>query len=149
MKPLIVLLITFCIAMFITWALNEFDAELSARIAMSVMLMFTALGHFKFTKGIAMMVPAFIPFKTEIIYLTGAIEIAAAAGLLIPQLSKLTAWLLILFFIIMLPANVNAAIRRIDYEKGTFEGNGPKYLWFRVPLQLLFILWTYFSAIGV
>jgi uncharacterized membrane protein len=148
MKPLIVLLVSFVIALLVMkLALNNFDLTLSGRIAMAVMLAFTAIGHFAFTKGMVMMIPDFIPFKKGLVYFTGAIEIAAAAGLLIPALQVLTAWLLILFFILLLPANISAAIRHVDYQKGTFEGSGVIYLWFRVPLQLLFILWTYFSAI--
>ena len=148
MKPLIVLLVSFLIALMGTkLALHNFDIALSGRIAMSTMLAFTAIAHFAFTRGMEMMIPGFIPFKKLMVYLTGLIEIGAAAGLLIPGLRLLTAWLLILFFILLLPANINAAVKHIDYQKGTFEGSGVTYLWFRVPLQILFILWTYFSAI--
>ena len=114
---------------------------------MAAMLMFTAVAHFVFTKGMVMMLPEFVPYKTGIVYLTGIIEIAAAIGLLIPNSSVLAAWLLIMFFILLLPANIYASIKRIDYQKGTFSGNGLVYLWFRVPLQILFIVWVYMSSI--
>jgi uncharacterized membrane protein len=91
-----------------------------------------------------MMIPGFIPFRPVLVYLTGIIEIAAAIGLLVPRLMVWSGWLLIVFFILILPANINAAIKHIDYQKGTFEGNGPNYLWFRVPLQILLIVWIYF-----
>jgi len=148
MKPLLVLLASFAAAIIVTkLTLHDFEISLSGRIAMSAMLAFTAIAHFAFTKGMEMMIPDFIPFKKAMAYLTGLIEICAAVGLLIPSLKILTAWLLIPFFILILPANINAAIRHIDYQKGTYEGSGLTYLWFRVPLQILFILWTYFSAI--
>ncbi|WP_428660984.1 DoxX family protein [Runella sp.] len=148
MKPLFVLLGTFGISLLATYFFTEaIDYPLSGRIAMSAMLVFTAIGHFAFTKGMAMMVPDFIPFKTEMVYATGVIELLAAIGLLIPGLKVLAAWALILFFIVLLPGNIKAAIKRIDYEKGTYEGKGITYLWFRVPLQILFIAWTYLSAI--
>jgi uncharacterized membrane protein len=148
MKPLIVLLVTFVIALVVTKIANGYcKTALSARIAMSVMLLFTASAHFAFTKGMAMMVPSFIPYKTEIIYATGIIEIIAAIGLLIPNFKETAGWLLILFFVLLLPANINAAIKHIDYQKGTLEGNGVNYLWFRIPLQILFILWTYLCSI--
>jgi uncharacterized membrane protein len=148
MKPLIVLLTAFTIALFaIKIISHKYDFAFSARIAMSAMLMFTAIGHFIYTKGMAVMMPDFIPFKTEMVYLTGVIEILAAIGLHIPDLRVITAWLLILFFFLILPANIRAAIEHIDYEKGTFDGKGVNYLWFRVPLQILFIVWTYMSAI--
>ncbi|MDB5207901.1 MAG: putative rane protein [Flavisolibacter sp.] len=148
MKPLFVLLGAFVISFFIIKLFTKaFDLRLSGRIAMAVMLAFTAIGHFAFTKGMTMMLPDFIPFKTEIIYLTGIIEIIAAIGLLIPATRVWTGWALIAFFILLLPGNIKAAIDHIDYQKGTFDGNGPAYLWFRIPLQLLFIAWTYLSAI--
>ncbi len=86
-------------------------------------------------------------YKTETVYLTGVIEIAAAIGLFIPNFRIVTAWLLIAFFILILPANIYAAIKHIDYQKGTFDGNGLTYLWFRIPLQILFVVWAYLLAI--
>lgn len=148
MKPLIVLIVTFIIALVAFKIFrNSYELALSARIAFSVMLLFTAMGHFAFTQGMTMMVPEFIPFKKELVYLTGIIEIAAAIGLHIPQLRPLTGWLLILFFVLVLPANIKAAMEQVDYQKAAFGGPGLAYLWFRVPLQILFIVWTYFSSI--
>ena len=148
MKPLLVMLISFAIVIFVIKVIRkESKVALSARIAMSVMLLFTSIGHFVFTKGMVLMMPDLIPYKKEIVYLTGIIEILAAIGLQIPRVRVLTAWLLILFFILLLPANINAAINQVDYEKGTFEGSGTSYLWFRIPLQILFIVWTYLSSI--
>ncbi|MFT4093469.1 MAG: hypothetical protein QM640_07500 [Niabella sp.] len=148
MKPLLILLITFGIAIIITSISGAGNGiALAGRIAMAVMLFFTAIAHFKVTKGMAMMLPPFVPYKKGMVLSTGIVEFAAAAGLLIPSLQITTAWLLILFFIFILPANIYAATRKVDYEKGTYNGKGVNYLWFRVPLQLLFIIWTYYFAI--
>jgi uncharacterized membrane protein len=148
MKPLIVLLTVFAISLVATKVFRgNYEFAVSGRIAMSAMLLFTAVAHFTFTRGMAMMLPDVIPYRIEIIYLTGIIEIAAAIGLFIPNFRVITGWLLIAFFIMILPANIYAAIKQIDIQKGTFDGNGLNYLWFRIPLQLLFIVWTYFSAI--
>src|SRR5690348_8129513 len=76
MKPLIVLLSVFAVSLLTTKIVRgNFELALSGRIAMSAMLAFTAIGHFAFTKGMAMMLPDFIPFKSETVYLTGIIEI--------------------------------------------------------------------------
>jgi uncharacterized membrane protein len=148
MKPLFVLLLTFVIAIFsIRVIRGDYNVALSARIAMSVMLIFTSVGHFAFTKGMTMMMPGFIPYKKEIVYFTGIVEIVAAILLLIPDFQLLTGWFLILFFVLLLPANINAAIKHVDYQKGTYDGSGPAYLWFRVPLQILFIIWVYMCAV--
>lgn len=148
MKPLFVLLGTFGLCLLAAWLYSGHShLTLSAKVAMSVMLMFTVMGHFRFTKGMAMMLPRFIPCKTLVVYATGVFEILAAIGLLIPRFSSLTGWLLLLFFILILPANISAAMRRVDHEKGTLTGKGTRYLWFRVPLQILFIAWVYFAVL--
>ena len=149
MTPFIVLLAVFSISLIsLKIGRGRYHVALSARIAMAAMLLFTAMGHFKFAQGMSMMLPGFIPYRVTIVYLTGIIEIAAAVGLLLPNLRVLTGWLLIVFFILILPANIYAAIHQVDYQQATFEGPGASYLWFRVPLQLFFILWVYFSCIN-
>lgn len=148
MKPLLVLISAFVIAIAMNKIFSgNYEPAFSGKIAMSVMLLFTASAHFAFNDGMAMMLPDFVPYKAQVVYLTGIIEIAAAIGLFVQAFSVMTAWLLIAFFILILPSNVYAAIKHIDYQKATFNGSGLNYLWFRIPLQILFIAWTYLSAI--
>ena len=148
MKPLVVLAIAFAASLGITALIDgNPDVRLSGRIALSAMLLLTCIGHFKFPKGMAMMIPDFIPAKVQFVYITGIFEFLAAIGLLIPSTERITGILLIIFFVLVLPANISAAIRRIDYEKGTIGGPGPEYLWFRIPFQLLLIFWVYWFAV--
>lgn len=148
MKPLLVLIGTFILsAIAIRIFRGNDDITLAGRIALAAMLCFTAIGHFAFTSGMKMMLPDFIPYKTETVYITGIIEIAAALGLFVPNIKVNVAWLLIAFFIAVLPANIYAALKHVDYQKATFGGPDLTYLWFRIPLQLLFISWTYAFAI--
>ncbi len=148
MKPLIVLLSVFCMALAIMFFLHgEAHYSLAGRIAMSAMLVFTAIGHFMFSNGMSMMVPVFIPFKKEMVYGTGLLEIVGALGLILAAEQKITAWLLIIFFVLILPSNVFAAMQKLDYEKATYDGPGLTYLWFRGPLQLFFIGWVWYFGI--
>jgi uncharacterized membrane protein len=144
MKPLILLSGSFFVSLIILkFLFHVSDYSVSGRIAMSIMLAFTSIGHFLFTEGMSQMIPNFIPYKKIVVYFTGIVEASAAVGLLIPPLVRITAILLIIFFILILPANINAAIKHINYEKATNEGYGVKYLWLRIPLQILFIAWIY------
>jgi uncharacterized membrane protein len=147
METLIVLLGAFTISLLIIkFITKRFEISQAGRIAMSVMLVFTAISHFIFAKGMAMMV-SFLPSPAAIVYATGIIEIIAALGLLIPKTRLLAGRLLILFFIILLPANIYAAYHNINLQSADYTGKGISYLWFRIPLQLLFIVWVYFSSI--
>jgi|SRR5690625_133028 len=148
MKPFIVLLIVFVLSLLgVRLLRGNYEFGLAGRIAMAAMLMFTVIGHFAFADGMTMMLPEFIPYKKAMDQLTGILEIAAAIGLFVPNIRQLIGCLLIVFFVIILPANIYAAIHQIDYQNSTFDGNGVNYLWFRVPLQFLFIGWVYFSSI--
>jgi uncharacterized membrane protein len=144
MKPLFVLLTTFVLALIaITFINNNRGLSLAACIAMTAMLLFTSIGHFAFSKGMTMMMPAFIPFKKEIVYATGIFEMIAAVALLLPAWRHAAATGLLLFFVLIVPANINAAIKKVNYQKANYEGSGINYLWLRIPLQILFIAWVY------
>jgi uncharacterized membrane protein len=148
MKPLIVLLVVFiagCLASLI--AVKNPDYYLCARVAMTVMLVFTSIAHFKFTRGMMLMLPRFVPYKKPVVYVTGIIEILAGIGLLVAPVRHTVAWLVIIFFVILLPANIYAARHAVDLERANYKGRGLTYLWFRVPLQLFFIAWVYYFAV--
>lgn len=148
MKPLFVLFSVFAVTLMVNkFIYGSFNIQLSARISMCAMLIFTAIGHFVFTKGMVMMMPKFIPYKVGLVHLTGVLEIILGVALIFPSTKVFSAWMLIVFFLLILPANIKASIEHIDIQKATFTGNGLSYLWFRIPLQALFIVWIYLSAI--
>lgn len=149
MKPLAVLLATFLLALLLCyWIQGAWNYFFAGNIAMAAMLLFTAMAHFVYRHGMEMMIPSMVPGKTAIVYFTGIMEILFAAGLCVPSTRRLAADLLILFFLLILPANVNAAQKSVDYQNATFEGRGVGYLWLRIPLQIFFIFWTaYFGII--
>ena len=90
--------------------------------------------------------PEIVPFKKETVYFTGFFEIMASIGLLTQKLAKLTSIILILFFLAILPANIIGSMEEV--ELGGME-KGVNYLYFRIPLQLLFIIWAYYFGIKI
>lgn len=150
MKPPIVLLAAFiATAVICKFTTGNWQLTTSGNTAMCLMLCFTALGHFMFTKGMTLMIPGFIPFKKELVYFTGVAEIVMGLALLFPPLRQSFGIILIFFLVLMLPANINAALKHINYETATTDGKRINYLWFRIPLQAFFIVWDiYFSVIS-
>ncbi|WP_316757313.1 hypothetical protein [Pedobacter aquatilis] len=148
MKPLFVLLIVY-VALLAFGGHTNFDKGniFAGNIAMGVMLLFTAIGHFKFKTSMAAMIPLFIPKKVEIVIFTGVLEILFAIGLSIESFRYYTGIALIIFLIIILPANINAARHQINYEDLFKPGPGIKYLWFRIPFQIFLIAWVWYFSI--
>ncbi len=148
MLPLLILLSLYLVSLLIGKWRDRPDALFAGLLAMSGMLLFTATGHFLYPEGMAMMLPPVIPFRKELVLLTGVLEVAAAVGLLVEKYTVRTAWGLIIFFVLVLPANLYAAWQRVNYQEADFTGPGLAYLWFRIPLQLLFIGWVYYFGIA-
>ncbi len=148
MKPLFVLLIVY-VAILAFGSHTTFDKGnvFAGNIAMSVMLLFTAIGHFKFKTSMAGMIPLFIPRKVEIVIVTGILEILFAIGLGIESTRYYTGITLILFLIAVLPANIYAAKNKINYENLYKTGPGIKYLWFRIPFQFFLIGWVWYFSV--
>jgi uncharacterized membrane protein len=150
MLVLLVLIISFLVALLISrLKKGSFQPAWAGCMAMCVMLQFTAIGHFLYLDGMTAIVPPFLPFRRELVLLTGIMEIAAGWALLVPRWRKRVAGFLVIFFILLLPANIYASMNHIDYRNGTNTGEGLSYLLFRVPLQVLFIGWTWYFGISV
>jgi uncharacterized membrane protein len=118
--------------------------SLRGRISLTVLFIFTGLSHFFMPEEMAQLIPAFVPMRTEIIYVTGVLEILGAIGLLVPGLERLAAIALILFLIGVLPANIYSAFTYVDF--GSHE-LGPIYLLARVPFQLFLVGWAYYFGL--
>ena len=147
MKPLVVLLSIFAIAVLYSFLAGRVvDYTSAGRISMGLMLLFTSSAHFTFKIGMVRMMPSFLPFKQLLVAITGVLEIVLGLALLFSVYNNITGWIMISLLICMLPANINAAIYKIDYQKPDCIGPGLPYLWFRVPLQLFFIGWVYWST---
>jgi len=144
MITLVILILSFSIF----WLVNKyvfqdrFSISYIGRTALAILLLFTGISHFFLTQQMVEMLPDFVPYKVEVVYFTGVLELLGAVGLIIHRTAKWTSIALILFFVAILPANIVAYLKQVE-----LGGNGPGYLYFRIPLQLFFIWWTYYFGI--
>lgn len=144
MKPLFILIGIFLATILVQKIVNQrVDYRLAGQIAFSSMLLFTALGHFIFTDGMTAMLPPIIPYRREVVLITGCMEIVFALSLFYPKYRMIIGYLLLVFLVLVTPANIYAAINHIDFQSGSKYGPGLNYLWFRIPLQVLFIIWVF------
>jgi uncharacterized membrane protein len=114
-----------------------------ARVGLSLFFAFTSIGHFIRTEEMAEMVPPPIPYRVELIYITGVLEMIGAVGVWIPGLMRLSGLGLIFMLLCLLPANIYSAMNRVEFGG---HAAGPVYLLIRVPFQFLVIYWTYFAT---
>jgi uncharacterized membrane protein len=114
----------------------------AARYGLAAMLLFTSSAHFTAMKeDLIRMTPSWVPKPRETVFFTGLCEIAGAIGLAIPAFERAAGIALVLFFIAVLPANIQAA--RAEVPLG---GRPATPLWLRVPMQILFIGLAWWSS---
>lgn len=116
------------------------------RIGIFCVFLFTSIGHFLKTEPMSRMLPPQIPRRVPLIYVTGVLELFAGIAVLIPRFSHPVGIFLCVFLIAILPANIYAAIQRVDFGG---HNMGPKYLFARVPLQLFLIGWVYWFTVRI
>jgi uncharacterized membrane protein len=141
---LLLLVVPFLVLTLADWFSRfRISASTRARVGLSLFFFFTSVGHFIRTEEMAAMLPSAIPYRVELIHVTGVMEFLGAIGVWIPGLMRLAGFCLILMLVGILPANIYSAINHVEFGG---HGSGPAYLLIRVPFQLLVIWWTYFAT---
>lgn len=138
MEPLLALLISWLVLRLIGWCGVRWLArwQTSLRGAVAVMFTMTGVVHFVgMRQELIAMVPPGLPAPELLVSITGVLELAGAAGLLIPRLARTAAVCLTLLLLVMFPANIYAA------EAGLEMALLPRTL-----LQLVFLAATIAAA---
>lgn len=117
---------------------------LGAVVGLSLVFLFTAAGHFIRTDAMIAMLPEWMPWRRPIVYLTGILEIAFACAIVVPRFRQFTGWVIILFLVLVFPANIYSAMTRQGLVAPAL---GLGYLLLRTPIQLILIAWIYRFAI--
>jgi uncharacterized membrane protein len=90
----------------------------SVRAGLAAMLLLTGSAHWgKRRPDLIAMVPERFPRPGLLVSLTGALEIAGAAGLMITRTAPYAAVGLALLFLAMFPANISAARRQLTLNR--------------------------------
>jgi uncharacterized membrane protein len=103
-------------------------------------LFFIAAGvlHFVRPRMYEAIVPEALPARRELVYASGAAEIAGGAAVLARRTARPAGWWLIALLVAVFPANVHMAV---NAEK--FRSIPEPLLWLRLPLQGLLIAWVW------
>jgi uncharacterized membrane protein len=102
---------------------------------------FTAAGilHFARPRFYLAIMPDYLPGHRELVYASGAAEIAGGLGTLHPRTRRLASWWSVATLVAVFPANVHMALNPKRY--GRIPG-GKRALYARLPLQALLIAWA-------
>ncbi len=116
------------------------------RVGLAFALTFAGVDHLVVPERYMQMMPDFVPFPEEVIFLTGLCEIAGAAGLFLPNVWRLTGILLAIYFVCVFPANIKNAVEGIAIP-GMPEANW--YYWVRLFFQPFVIWWALYASTAI
>jgi uncharacterized membrane protein len=96
--------------------------------------------HFTDPEPFVKIVPDYLPYHLELVYLSGFFEVLAGVGLLIPRVSRAAAWILVVLFITVFPANIYQAVNNIAVPALPHD---PPLIWLRLPFQAFLVAWAW------
>lgn len=107
------------------------------KLLLSAFLVSAGVAHFVNPGFFLKIMPPYLPYHLELVYLSGLFEIVLGISLLIPRLSHIAAWGIIALLIAVFPANIYL------YQNQEIVPASPTIHFVRLLLQGVLIFWAY------
>ena len=111
-----------------------------SRVLLGVIFVVAGALHFRAPGTYEQIMPPYLPLHRELVYLSGALEIAGGLGLLSERTRRGAGIGVILLLFAVWPANVQMLLDARAAEKPVWW---VALLWARLPLQLVLIAWVW------
>ncbi len=119
--------------------------SLPRRIALlALALMFVVAGalHFTSPEFYVSIMPPYLPWHLELVYLSGVLEILGGLGLLVAPIRRVTGYALIALLAAVYLTNIHMAL-----NPGDFAHLASRWaLYLRLPVQFVFVAWVWWGT---
>ncbi len=114
-----------------------------SKFVLAIFMVVAGTMHFINPDFYMKIMPPYLPWHRELVFLSGVCEVALGLLLLVPRCSRLAAWGIIALLIAVFPANIYV------YRHQEVLPAPPLLHLLRLPLQGVFILWAYWHTRAV
>lgn len=111
--------------------------KIAFKYLLAIFMVSAGTMHFLKPEFYMLIMPPYLPFHLELVYLSGFFEITLGVLLLVPRFSKLAAWGIIALLIAVIPANIYL------FQHQELLPASPVLHLLRLPLQGVFLMWAY------
>ena len=121
---------------------HESKTKVVVRALVGLFFIWVGIQHFVDPEPFVGIVPPYLPWALELVYISGVFEILGGLGILIPQTRRFAAWGLVALLVAVFPANIHMLVNEVYFGDMPHE---TWLLWARLPFQLVFglgVVWT-------
>lgn len=112
-----------------------------ARWALALSFVVAGVNHFVNPDFYVDIMPPYLPWHLELVWLSGALEVAGGVAVLVERWRSAAGWGLVLLLLAVFPANLHMAMNPDAYP------DIPAWaLYARLPFQGLFIAWAWWAT---
>ena len=119
----------------------KFDIKYLSLMVMGIFYISIGISHFTSPIWYVQIVPPYLPYKLELVYISGLFEILFGGMLFFKKTRFLAGWGLILLLIAVYPANIYLA-----QTNGAAMNTTPLIAWGRLPVQFIFVGLAYWHS---
>lgn len=113
------------------------------RYLMAVLFILAGINHFRSPDFYLPLMPPYIPAHEFMVILSGVTEIIAGVMLLIPATIRAGAWFVIVHLVVFFTVH----IYMLQEADGKFADESAAFLWGRLIMQFVFILWAWWFTL--
>jgi uncharacterized membrane protein len=110
--------------------------RVAARIVLSLVFVGVGVAHFAVPADFVAIMPPYLPYHLELVYLSGVFEVALGLAILVPSIRRYAGWGMVALLIAVFPANVQHALHPPPHMDVGMWG------YVRLPFQIVFVVWT-------
>ena len=125
----------------------QLKQTLQTRLRPFVALSFILVGilHFTHASIFVGIMPPYLPWHLELVWISGVFEILGGLGLLIPPVRRFSSWGLLALLVAVFPANLHMAVNGVFIDVPIPQSQ--LGLWLRLPLQLVIAAQVWFVGL--
>jgi len=111
---------------------------------MAAFYAFAGFNHFRAPEFYLPIMPPYLPWHEQLVFLSGVAEVIIGVALLIPRTRVLAAWAAIALLVAVFPANIHMAVA--DVPVGDPPQSAGVLRWVRLPLQFVLMAWAWWHT---
>ena len=109
-----------------------------SRYLLALIFIAAGINHFWHTQFYVAMMPPYLPWHLQLVYLSGIAEFALGALMLLRRWQAVAGWGMIALCVAVFPANLHMAL-----NPELFTQFSPQSLMWRLPMQAVAIAWAW------